>query len=227
LAGHEVSWVFQVVEQELVESAAFIVENLDGITIAIVDGARVDNSAEGVDGFRVTGPFVVDLLTDGGELDGLAGWSTVEDFVSADWHGNNLGLEGGGKIRDLDLGADSLVGFHVEALDSVGTIDLGDELRVEGNHNSGGDKHTSGVQRTGAGNIAAIERQFNTGNLSSAFFGSAFGVVEQSFHVDVTFKRISRVEVHSHGGGPAFNLGFTFDTVVYGNSMAQAQKYDH
>lgn len=80
LPGHKISRVLQVVEQEFVEGAAFVVEDLDGIAVSIIDGARVDDGAEGVNGLGVTGPFVVDLLTNGGELDGLAGWSTIEDL---------------------------------------------------------------------------------------------------------------------------------------------------
>ena len=51
-------------------------------------------------------------------------------FVSADRHGHDLGLESSGDFRYLDLGADGLVGFHVEALHSVGTIDFGHELKM-------------------------------------------------------------------------------------------------
>ena len=80
-----------------------------------------------------------------------------------------MGLESGGKFRNLKLGADSLVGLklkmvllyrcfkthlHVEALDAIGTVDLGDELRVEGNDNGGSNEDSLRVQRARASDVA-------------------------------------------------------------------------
>jgi len=66
--------------------------------MTIIYGTRVDDSAESIDGLGVTSPLVVDLLTDGGELDWLAVWSALEDLVFADGHGDDLGLEDGGDL---------------------------------------------------------------------------------------------------------------------------------
>ena len=100
------------------------------------------------------------------------------NLVTADWHGNNLGLEGSSKIGYFDLSGDSLVGFHVEALDSVSSVDLSDELRMEGNNDGGGDEDSSGVEGAGSGDVAAVERKFDSSYLASILVGTASFLVE-------------------------------------------------
>ena len=118
-------------------------------------------------------------------------------LVFADGHWDNLGLEGGGEVGHLKLGGHSLVGFHVEALDAVGTVDLGDELRMEADNDSRGDKHSFGVQWASAGNVARVERQLDAGDLTTVFVVSAFSLVKESLDVDVAFEGVASVEVDS------------------------------
>ena len=73
--------------------------------------------------------FVVDGITDKCELNRGAGGSSREDLVTAHGHGHDLCLEAGGQHADFELRADGLVGLHVEALDTVGAVDLGLELK--------------------------------------------------------------------------------------------------
>lgn len=137
---------------------------------------------------------MIDLLADGGELDGLTGWTSFEDLnsfeldtswscpsylVLADRHGNNLGLEGCCELGDLQLSADSLVGLHVEALDSIGTIDLGHELWMERDDDSRGDKHSLRVQRTSSSNVARVKRQLDSSNLATVLIRPTPLLVEQ------------------------------------------------
>ena len=100
------------------------------------------------------------------------------NLVTADGHRNNLGLEGSSKIGYFDLSRDGLVGFHVEALDSVSSVDLGDELRMEGNNDGGGDEDSSGVEGAGSGDVAAVERKFDSSYLASIFVRTASFLVE-------------------------------------------------
>ena len=59
LAGHEISRIFQVVEKELIQGTAIFVEDLNLVSISVINGAGVDDGAEGVDGFRFAGELVV------------------------------------------------------------------------------------------------------------------------------------------------------------------------
>lgn len=208
LTSHQIGRVLQVVEKELVESTPFFVQDLDSVAVPVVDSARMNNGAESIGGLAVTSPLnssvqsahqlrkylVIDLLADGGELDGLAGWTSFEDLnsfeldtsrscssylVLADRHGNNLSLEGCCEFGDLQLSADSLVGLHVEALDSVGTIDLGHELWMERDDDSCGDKHSLRVQGTSSSNVAGVKRQLDSRNLAPVLIRSTSLLVEQ------------------------------------------------
>lgn len=103
LASHQVGGVLEVVEQELVECAAFLVEDLDSVAVAVIDGAGVYDGAEGVDGLGVTGPLVVDLLADGGKVDGLASGASLEDLgvvVVVGWW--LLGVVVGGGVATMN-----------------------------------------------------------------------------------------------------------------------------
>lgn len=48
-------------------------------------------------------------------------------LISTNRHGDDLCLEGSCNLRYFDLGANSLVGFHIEALNSICAIDFGEE----------------------------------------------------------------------------------------------------
>lgn len=85
LAGGQVGRVLEVVQQELVQRTALLVQDLHGVAIAVVDNAAVHHCAEGVHCLGVAGPFVVDLLADGGELDWLAGWAALQDLYLWEW----------------------------------------------------------------------------------------------------------------------------------------------
>ena len=43
------------------QGASVLIENLYGITVSIINRTGVNDCAEGIDGLRVTGPFVIHL----------------------------------------------------------------------------------------------------------------------------------------------------------------------
>lgn len=205
LTSRQIRGIFQIVEQEFVQSAALLVQNLHSVSVSVVNHAAVHDSAESVDRFGIASPFMVDLLADCGKLDGLSSWASFQnlqmngnccsfskivsmftitvstqdtDLVFADRHRHHLGLELGGDFGHLKLGRDGLVRLHVEALDPVGTIDLRDELGMEGDDHGGRDEHALGIQRSGAGNVAGIEGQFDAGHLAAMFIRTASGLVK-------------------------------------------------
>jgi hypothetical protein len=145
-SGHQIGWVFEVVQKESIDGTSIVIQEFDFITISVIDEARVNGHTEHIGCFTITGPFVVDLLTDKGELDWLTGWTTVEDFVSADGHRHQLGLELGGEHADFQLGRDGLVCLHVEALDAVHSIDFRLKLGMERNNHNCSHKHSLWVQ---------------------------------------------------------------------------------
>jgi hypothetical protein len=57
LTSHQISWIFQIVQQELIQSTSFFVQDLDSITVSVINSARVNDSAESVSGFGITGPL--------------------------------------------------------------------------------------------------------------------------------------------------------------------------
>lgn len=75
-------------------------------------------------------------------------------LVFADGHRHNLRQEGGGDFGDLKLGANSLLGLHIEALNAIGSVHLSDELRMERDHDGGGHEYTLRIERTRARHIA-------------------------------------------------------------------------
>ena len=60
---------------------------------------------------------------------------------------------------DFDLLTDSLVGLHVEALQSDGTINFGDECRMEGHDHNGVHKDATWFKRSDARHAARVEWQ--------------------------------------------------------------------
>ncbi len=48
LAGHQISGILEVVEQELVQGTTILVQDLDTITVTVVDEARMNNGAKRV-----------------------------------------------------------------------------------------------------------------------------------------------------------------------------------
>ena len=80
---------------------------------------------------------MVDLVSDTGEADGLAGGAAGEDVVAAGGQGVRVALavEGvaGGEWTDVKLLEDGATGrLGVEAVEAVGTVDLGHEDLVKG-----------------------------------------------------------------------------------------------
>jgi hypothetical protein len=80
LASGQICGIFQVVQQEFVQCASLLVENLHGVTIAIVNNATVHNGTESVHSLGVAGPFVVNLLANGGKLNGLASGTAFQNL---------------------------------------------------------------------------------------------------------------------------------------------------
>jgi hypothetical protein len=150
---------------------------------------------------------VVDLLTDSGKLNWLSSWASFKDFVLTHRHWDNLSLEGGGQVRNFQLSAHSLVGFHVEALDAVSTINFGHKLRMERDDNSGGDENTLRVQGTSTGDITTIKWQFNARNLPTMFVITATLLVKKSLDINVSFEWVASIEVNSDGSRSALNFG--------------------
>jgi hypothetical protein len=125
-----------------------------------------------------------------------------------------LGLELGCNFGHFQLGGDGFVGFHVEALDPIGPIDLCDELGMEGDDHGGGHEYALGIKGPGAGNIARVEGQLNARNLASVFIRSASCLVKQALHIDVPLKWVARVEIHGYRRWTTFNLGLALHPVV-------------
>jgi hypothetical protein len=48
LSRHQISGIFQIIQQEFVESAAFLVQDLNSVTVTIINGARMNDGTEGV-----------------------------------------------------------------------------------------------------------------------------------------------------------------------------------
>lgn len=56
-------------------------------------------------------------------------WTTLQNFVSTNGHGDQLSYKCRGQIRNLDILCHSFVSFHVKALNVVNSIDFGYELK--------------------------------------------------------------------------------------------------
>lgn len=61
LSSHQIRWIFQIVQQELIECTAFFVENLHSVAVTVINCARMHHGAERVSGFGIASPFVVYL----------------------------------------------------------------------------------------------------------------------------------------------------------------------
>lgn len=136
LNTHKIGWVFDIVHQVFIGGTALVINQVQSIDTSWVnDKARVHEHTEGVNGLGLTGPFVEDGLPDESELNDVAIAGCIHDFVTANGHWHKLSLESGCDHADFDIGADSFVGLHVEALKSVGTINFGDEVGMEADDN--------------------------------------------------------------------------------------------
>jgi hypothetical protein len=130
LDGHQISGVFDIVHQILVNGATLIGDQIETVIIAINNKARVHGHTERVHCIRITSPFVEHALSDDRKAHRLTS-GRVEDFVSTHRHGYDLCLEAGGDFADFDARAHGLVRLHVEALYGNGTIDFRHEARME------------------------------------------------------------------------------------------------
>ncbi len=70
--GHQIGWVFEVVHEVFVDGASLVGDQVEAVTLSIVDKARVHVHAECVSCVRVARPFVEHALTDECKLHRLA-----------------------------------------------------------------------------------------------------------------------------------------------------------
>jgi len=197
LTSHEISWIFEIAEQIFVECAALVVQQLNTITLTIINKAAIDTHAECIDGFGITGPFVIHTTSDNYVFDGLSGCGLVQNLITADRHWNVVALEAGREHADFQLGRNCLVGFHVEALNSVGTIDFGLELGMERDDDGGAHENTLWIQGSRSFSAAGIERKVDRANsFRLVAICAATGLSIQSLHVYVAFEWIFGIEAN-------------------------------
>lgn len=168
-------------------------------------------------GVGIAGPFVEDALADDGELHGFAILGGIQDFVSADGHRHHLGLESGCDLGHFDSSGDSLVGFHVEALNCVGPIDLGEESWMEGDDDCCANKDTLWIEGSFSLDSAFVEWQtdLSDGLVVRSVCSAALGfLVEQSLDVGVAAEGLLGVECDLDRCRSAFDLRITGDSVV-------------
>jgi len=92
---------------------------------------------------------------------------------------------------------------------------------MEGDDDSCGDEDSLRVQRTSASDVAGIERQLNSSDLTTVLIRSAALLIEESLDVDMSFEGIASVEVNSDGSWTTFDLRFAFDSVVNWNAVGE------
>jgi hypothetical protein len=213
---HQVSQVLGVVQEVSVLSTSSLIDEINSVSLGVINVAGVDDHAESVNGLRIASPFMIDLLSNDGIFDRILS-GLIQNFISAYWHGNLSRSNVSGKHADFQFGADSLVRFHVEALDAVGPVYLGDEQGMEGDDDSGGDKDSLGVEGPGPSGVALIERQSDPGNLPPSVLTFAVGLSEKTLYVDLSLELVSSVEVDGDRGRSAFDFGLPLDVVVDGD----------
>ncbi len=106
-------------------------------------------------------------------------------------------------VPDFDTGVDSLVRFHVEALDPVDPVDFRQELWVELDVHGHPDEHPLGVQCANAPRGALVEADLDARQCPTATRRLALLFIEMILQLSGRYQNSNNVYVYSNRTPPS------------------------